>query len=260
MPTFLFDQTIFGPVISRRLGVSLGINLLPNDSKLCSFDCIYCECGWNPEKGTVKAIFPSRAKVARLLREKLEEMKSNGTLPDVITFAGNGEPTLHPSFDTILDDTIQLRKEICPNARIAVLSNSTTLHKSRVVEALKRVDDNILKLDSGISETIKILDQPVGRFILPAVVENLKQFDGELIIQTMFLRGTFKGMPIDNTTEPELLAWIQLLLKIRPKSVMIYTVARDTPAKDLHKVSVADLEKIAGRVRNKTGLEVQVSG
>ena len=242
MPTFLFDQTIFGPVISRRLGVSLGINLLPNDSKLCSFDCIYCECGWNPEKGTVKAIFPSRAKVARLLREKLEEMKSNGTLPDVITFAGNGEPTLHPSFDTILDDTIQLRKEICPNARIAVLSNSTTLHKSRVVEALKRVD------------------QPVGRFILPAVVENLKQFDGELIIQTMFLRGTFKGMPIDNTTEPELLAWIELLLKIRPKSVMIYTVARDTPAKDLHKVSVADLEKIAGRVRNKTGLEVQVSG
>ena len=122
------------------------------------------------------------------------------------------------------------------------------------------MDDNILKLDSGISETIKILDQPVGRFILPAVVENLKQFDGELIIQTMFLRGTFKGIPIDNTTEPELLAWIELLLKIRPKSVMIYTVARDTPAKDLHKVSVADLEKIAGRVRNKTGLEVQVSG
>ena len=260
MPTFLFDQTIFGPVISRRLGVSLGINLLPNDSKLCSFDCIYCECGWNPDKGSVKAILPTRVMVKRMLHEKLEEMKNSGTLPDVITFAGNGEPTLHPSFDTILDDTLGLRDKICPKARIAVLSNSTTLHKSRVVEALKKVDDNILKLDSGITETILLLDQPVGRFNLSAVVDNLKQFDGKLIIQTMFLRGTFKGIPIDNTTEVELLEWIALLLKIRPKSVMIYTVARDTPAKDLRKVSVADLEKIARRVRTETGLDVQVSG
>ncbi len=260
MPTFLFDQTIFGPVISRRLGVSLGINLLPNDSKLCSFDCIYCECGWNPEKGSVKAILPTRIMVKRMLHEKLQEMKNSGALPDVITFAGNGEPTLHPAFDTILDDTIELRNEICPNARIAVLSNSTTLHKSRVVEALKKVDDNILKLDSGIAKTIRLLDQPVGRFDLSTVVQNLKQFEGRQIIQTMFLRGTFNGVSIDNTTEPELRAWMALLLDIRPKSVMIYTVARDTPAKDLHKVSIADLDKIANRVRTETGLEVQVSG
>ena len=221
MPTFLFDQTIFGPVISRRLGISLGINLLPNDSKLCSFNCIYCECGWNPEKGTVKAFFPSQAEVMRMLREKLVVMKREGSLPDVITFAGNGEPTIHPHFPAIMDDTLQLRNELCPSARIAVLSNSTMLHKASVVEALKKVDDNILKLDSGIPATIRLLDQPVGRFDLKGVVRNFKKFDGKLIIQTMFIRGTFKRFVIDNTTEPELLAWIAILLEIRPKSVMI---------------------------------------
>jgi len=260
MPTFLFDQTIFGPVVSRRLGISLGINLLPNDSKLCSFDCIYCECGWNPEKGTVKAVFPSRITVGRLLSEKLEEMKQEGTLPDVITFAGNGEPTMHPEFPAILEDTLRIRGEICPNARIAVLSNSTMLHKAKVVEALRKVDDNILKLDSGIYETIKVLDQPVGRYNLEKVVQNLKQFKGTQIIQTMFIRGTFKGTKIDNTTEPELAAWISLLLEIKPKSVTIYTIARDTPANNLFKVSLEELETIAFRVKEETGLEVQVSG
>ena len=260
MSTFLFDQTIFGPVISRRLGISLGINLLPNDSKLCSFDCIYCECGWNPEKGTAKAILPTRIEVKRLLRVKLSEMKDEGELPDVITFAGNGEPTLHPDFAVIIDDTLLIRNELCPGARIAVLSNSTMLHKPKVVEALKKVDDNILKLDSGFVETIRLLDQPVGRFDLPSVVNNLKQFDGQLIIQTMFIRGNFKGNIIDNTTEPELKAWIAILQQIRPRQVMIYTIARDTPANDLWKVSTEELETIAAQVINETGLEVQVSG
>ncbi len=260
MPTFLFNQTIFGPVISRRLGVSLGINLLPNDSKLCSFDCIYCECGWNPVKGSVKAVFIPRSEVKRLLREKLVLMKSDGNLPDVITFAGNGEPTMHPEFALIMDDTLHLREELCPGARIAVLSNSTMLHKAKVVEALKKVDDNILKLDSGIPETIALLDQPVGRFDIVKVVKNLKQFEGTQIIQTMFIRGSFRDTNIDNTTEAELTAWIAILQEIRPKSVMIYTIARDTPANDLRKVSTKDLEKIARRVRTETGLDVQVSG
>ena len=260
MPTFLFDQTIFGPVISRRLGVSLGINLLPNDSKLCSFDCLYCECGWNPEKGSVKAIFPARSEVKRMLRDKLVLMKSEGNLPDVITFAGNGEPTMHPDFALIMDDTLQLREELCPDARIAVLSNSTMLHKAKVVEALKKADDNILKLDSGIPETIAVLDQPVGRFDIVKVVKNLKQFEGTQIIQTMFIRGSFRGIKIDNTTEAELTAWIALLQEICPKSVMIYTIARDTPANDLRRVSTKVLENIARRVRTETGLDVQVSG
>ena len=260
MPTFLFDQTIFGPVNSRRLGISLGINLLPNDSKLCSFDCIYCECGWNPEKGTVKAILPTRVEVKRMLREKLSEMKNSGELPDVITFAGNGEPTMHPDFAGIIDDTLFIRNELCPSARIAVLSNSTMLHKPKVVEALKKIEDNILKLDSGFAETIRILDQPVGRFNLQSVVKNIQQFEGQLIIQTMFIRGEFKGTAIDNTTETEVSAWIALLQQIRPRLVMIYTIARDTPANDLRKVPIDELEVIAARVKKETGLEVQVNG
>ena len=260
MSTFLFDQTIFGPVISRRLGISLGINLMPNDSKLCSFDCIYCECGWNPEKGKVKAILPTKDEVRTLLRDKLEDMKENGGLPDVITFAGNGEPTMHPDFPSIISDTLQLRDEICPKARVAVLSNSTMLHKSKVVEALKKVDDNILKLDSGIPDTIRLIDQPVGRFDLQSVVNNLRLFNGHLVIQTMFIRGSFQGKPIDNTTELELTVWIELLQQIRPQTVMIYTIARDTPANDLQKVAIEELERIAIRIRKETGLEVQVSG
>jgi len=260
MSTFLFDQTIFGPINSRRLGISLGINLLPNDSKLCSFDCIYCECGWNPKKGTVKAILPTRIGVKRMLREKLSEMKSEGELPDVITFAGNGEPTMHPDFAGIIDDTLFLRNELCPGARIAVLSNSTMLHKPKVVEALKKIEDNILKLDSGLVETIKLLDQPVGRFDLQNVVNNIKQFNGQSIIQTMFIRGNFKGAEIDNTTGKELKAWISILQQIRPRLVMIYTIARDTPANNLRKVSTEELDIIADRVIKETGLEVQVSG
>lgn len=260
MPTFLFDKTIFGPVISRRLGVSLGINLLPNDSKLCSFDCIYCECGWNPKKRDKKAILPSRAEVSELLRKELLKMNSESLVPDVITFAGNGEPTLHPDFTGIIDDTIELRNELCPNARIAVLSNSTMLHKSGVVKALEKVDDNILKLDSGITETIMLLDRPVGKFDLQKMVSNLKQFNGRQIIQTMFIRGSFNGRLIDNTTETELKAWKALLNEIRPKSVMIYTFARDTPSDDLKKIPVEELEAIAASVKAELGLNVQVSG
>lgn len=260
MSTFLFGQTIFGPIISRRLGSSLGINLLPNDSKLCSFDCIYCECGWNPEKGTIKAMLPTRAEVRTLLRNELLILKNNGKLPDVITFAGNGEPTMHPEFAQIIDDTLHIRDEICPGARVAVLSNSTMLHKPKVVGALKKVDDNILKLDSGIAATIRTIDQPVGRFDLSTVVDKLKQFDGHLSIQTMFIRGLFRGNAIDNTTDLELAAWIGLLDQIRPQLVMIYTIARDTPASNLQKVSMDELEKIADRVKRETGLLVQVNG
>ena len=260
MSTFLFDKTVFGPVISRRLGVSLGINLLPNDSKLCSFDCIYCECGWNPKKRDKKVVLPARVEVSDMLRDELIKMNTESLVPDVITFAGNGEPTLHPEFAGIIDDTIQIRDELCPNARIAVLSNSTMLHKASVVEALKKVDDNILKLDSGITSTILLLDQPVGKFDLKKGVNNLKQFDGELIIQTMFIRGKYNEIAIDNTTEEEVFAWKALINEIRPKSVMIYTIARDTPSNDLQNVPLDELEKIAVSVREELGLTVQVSG
>ena len=260
MATFLFEQTIFGPVISRRLGVSLGINLLPNDSKLCSFDCIYCECGWNPEKGKGRVSLPGREQVQALLRQKLTEMNRTRKLPDVITFAGNGEPTLHPEFESIIDDTILLRNELAPKSKIAVLSNATMLHKATVVAALKKVDDNILKLDSGLLETILLLNQPVGKLSLAKLISHLKKFEGGLIIQTMFLKGSFNGMKFDNSTENEIASWINLLKEIKPKMVTIYSIARDTPADHLIGIPLKQLQKIARQVELETAIPVQVSG
>ena len=259
MSTFLFDQIIFGPVRSRRLGVSLGVNLLPTDSKVCSFDCIYCECGWTPKKRPIKAVLPTRAEVRLKMKEKLAQMVENNELPDVITFAGNGEPTLHPEFEGIIDDTIELRNLLTPKARIAVLSNATMLHKQAVVRALLKVDDNIQKLDSAFVETIRRIDCPASNFKLNEVVESLKSFGGKVIIQTLFLKGNFKGEIIDNTSDEELTAWLKLIADIRPSQVMIYTIDRDTPAVGLEKVKLDELQRIAGRVR-EVGFEVQVSG
>jgi len=259
MPTFLFDKIIFGPVKSRRLGVSLGINLLPTSVKVCSFDCIYCECGRNPEKYEEKAVLPSRMEVQLKLKEKLLKMQTENQLPDVITFAGNGEPTLHPDFAGIIDDTIELRNQFSPKARIAVLSNATMIHKKEVFDALLKINDNIQKLDSACEETIKLLDCPNKNFSLQKTVDQLTAFQGKVIIQTLFVRGSYKGQTVDNTTENEVSAWIELLEKIKPSQVMIYTIARDTPIDTLEKISVHDLNAIAFQVKN-AGFQVQVSG
>ena len=258
MATFLFDKIIFGPVSSRRLGVSLGINLLPTQVKVCSFDCIYCECGRNPKKYDEKVILPSRTEVAQKLEEKLLEMAATSQLPDVITFAGNGEPTLHPDFAGIIDDTIELRDRLAPKARIAVLSNATMIHKKSVFDALLKIEDNIQKLDSAFEDTVRLLDCPAKNFNLQKTVEQLAAFQGRVIIQTLFVRGIYNGKTINNTTEEEVLAWLELLKKIKPSQVMIYTIARDTPVDTIHKVSGNDLQMIAGQVE-KAGFPVQVS-
>jgi wyosine [tRNA(Phe)-imidazoG37] synthetase (radical SAM superfamily) len=259
MSTFLFDKIIFGPVKSRRLGVSLGINLLPSDTKVCSFNCIYCECGWTPRKREKKAELPTRATVAQKLEEQLQSMKKTGKLPDVITFAGNGEPTLHPEFAGIIDDTIILRNKLAPTCKVAVLSNSSMINREPVFQALLKVDDNILKLDSAIQETVEQLDCPMGDFHIDQVIRQLARFGQHAIIQTMFVRGIYKDLHIDNTTEKELTAWIEAIKTIGPRQVMIYTIARDTPAEGLVKVPVKELNRIAGFVR-AAGFEVQVSG
>ena len=259
MPTFLFDKIIFGPVKSRRLGVSLGINLLPTNIKVCSFDCIYCECGRNPKKYEEKAVLPSRMEVQLKLKEKLLEMQAEKLLPDVITFAGNGEPTLHPDFAGIIDDTIELRNQFSPKARIAVLSNATMIHRKEVFQALLKIEDNIQKLDSAFEDTIKLLDCPNKNFSLIKIVDQLTEFQGKVIIQTLFVRGTYNEKTVDNTSEKEISAWIKLLEKIKPSQVMIYTIARDTPIDTLEKVSVHDLNVIALKVKN-AGFDVQVSG
>jgi len=259
MATFLFDKIIFGPVKSRRLGVSLGINLLPANAKVCSFNCIYCECGLTPKKYDTRANMPSREEVKNNLEIKLSEMQAEGALPDVITFAGNGEPTLHPDFAGIIGDTLLLRDKLAPKARIAVLSNASMIHKPDVFGALLKIDDNILKLDSAFEETVRLLDCPAAGFGLEQTVGQLCRFNGKVIIQTMFIRGEFKGQTIDNTTEEEIEAWLQVIGKIKPSLVMIYTIARDTPFDTLRKVPLEELKKIAARVKN-TGLTVQVSG
>lgn len=255
---FLFDQVIFGPIHSRRLGLSLGVNLLPVDAKICSFNCIYCECGFNT---TIKEFpFPTRVQVREILETKLTQMVADNQIPDVITFAGNGEPTLHPEFDGIIDDTLVLRDRFCPSAKVSVLSNSTRVHKPHVFAALKKVDNNILKLDSGIDKTMKIIDQPVGKHINVAwVVEHLKKFDGQLILQTMFLRGEYQGEKIDNTTPEEVEAWISAVREIHPLQIMMYSLDRDTPVHQLQKVSKEEMEVIADQVR-ALGFDVSVAG
>lgn len=257
MPTALFNDVIFGPIHSRRLGLSLGVNLLPNDSKLCNFNCIYCECGWGQKSPAAR--FNAREDVRRLLGEKLREMVGAGTPPDVITFAGNGEPTMHPQFGEIIDDTIALRDELCPSAKVSVLSNATMLGRQSVRDALMKVDNNILKLDSAFDRTVRLIDNPNGDYSVRRVVEGMKLFGKHIIIQTMFLRGEYGGQVVDNTTEEEVAAWLELLAEIRPPKVMIYTIDRDTPAENLHKVSVEELRAIAARVE-ALGIECSVAG
>lgn len=203
--------------------------------------------------------FNSREDVRRILERKLDDMVAAGTPPDVITFAGNGEPTMHPDFEGVIDDTIALRDRICPTAKVSVLSNATMIGRESVRRALLKVDNNILKLDSAFDDTVRLIDKPMGNYSVARTVENMKLFEGRLIIQTMFLRGNYGGKVVDNTTEREVSAWLGLVREIAPRSVMIYTVDRDTPAKDLHKVPLDDLKKIAERVE-ALGIPCSVSG
>lgn len=245
--TSLYDNIIFGPVRSRRLGLSLGVNLLPIDSKLCSFDCIYCECGWNDEHPG-KRRFNAREDVSAMLDATLEKMVAAGTPPDVITFAGNGEPTLHPDFELIIEDTIALRNKHCPAAKVSVLSNATQIHRDDVRRALLRVDNNILKLDSAFDATVQLVNKPQGAYTVARTVELLKKFEGKLIVQTMFLRGEYLSQRVDNTTEEEVSAWLKLIEEIAPKQVMVYSLDRDTPCQTLEKVEKDELRAIAARV------------
>lgn len=255
MPTFLFDQIIFGPVKSRRLGVSLGINLLPSTSKLCNFDCIYCECGLT--KSTVGKL-PERKEVIQKLESFLKQSNQEGKTLDAITFAGNGEPTMHADFAGIIDDTYKLRNLYYPKAEIALLSNATTLGSSKVLKAFEKIDQSILKLDSVNPSTVKLLNCPLGNYSIEQTIQRLRQLKG-IIIQTMFVKGSFKGIAVDNTTEEELVPWLETLSAIHPSMVMIYTIARDTPFDTLEKVPLKQLEDIGKRVE-ALGIQVQISG
>lgn len=258
MQTVLFHSTIFGPIHSRRLGTSLGVNLSPTDGKTCSFDCLYCEAGFNAQ-GPGTSGLPRRDDVARMLEERLAAMKSAGERLDVITFSGNGEPTLHPDFEGIIDDTIALRDRYFPEVKISVLSNSTRLDRESVVRALRRVDNNILKLDSAVEKTMRLIDRPTSTsFTVRKAINDISRFAGQAIVQTMILRGEMDGNTIDNTTPEEIEALLEAYKAIRPRSVMLYSIDRTTPCHTLRKVERDELESIADRFR-AAGINVQVN-
>lgn len=250
MSTVIYPAPIFGPVHSRRLGISLGINLMPADGKVCTFDCIYCECGFNKDfRPTLPR--PTREETASALEKKLKEMQAEGMRPDVLTFAGNGEPTAHPQFAGIISDTIRLRNQYCPEAKVSVLSNATMLHRKDVHDALMLVDNNIQKLDTVDKTFIQSIDRPTGRYNVSEVIDNLKRFNGHVIIQTMFLKRstTIDNLPaIDNTTDEFVNPWLQAVKEIQPQQVMIYTIDRETPDPTLAKATKEELDRICDRV------------
>ena len=248
MSTVIYPSPIFGPVHSRRLGVSLGINLMPADGKICTFDCIYCECGFNADRRPAQPR-PTRSEVREALTRRLEQMRREGPAPDVLTFAGNGEPTAHPEFAAIVDDVIALRDRFFPSARISVLSNATRAHLPEVKKALLRVDNNILKLDTVDPDYIRRVNRPAGAYDVSRVVEALSGYDGHLIVQTMFMRGSDTAGNVDNTSDRYVLPWLDAVRAIRPQAVMIYTIDRETPDHDLLKATHEDLDRIAALVR-----------
>ena len=258
MPTIIYPSPIFGPIISRRLGISLGINLLPGDGKVCTFDCIYCECGFNAERRP-KEKMPTRHEVAHALEQKLTQMQAEGIAPDVLTFAGNGEPTAHPDFARIIDDTLALRDRYFPNAKVSVLTNATRIDRPEVHEALKKVDNNIVKLDTVNMDYITRVDRPTGRYNLDKLITSMRNFEGHCVVQTMFMKGTdAEGISVDNTTDEYVEPWINAVADIAPREVMIYTIDRDTPSHKLQKATPEELDRIVARLQAR-GIKASAS-
>lgn len=256
----LFGEIAYGPIHSRRLGVSLGMEIMPIEHKLCTFNCVYCECGWNEPVDHPQ--LPTRADVREALEAKLKSLCSvsepSGPI-DVITFSGNGEPTLHPDFPGIIEDTCALRDTYCPSAKVSVLSNSTQLGREDVVKALKRCDNRILKLDAGTDEMMRRIDLPLNKELtVKRIMGWLAAFEGDFTLQTCFLRGEHDGKPIDNTTPEELQAWYEAVETLRPKQIMIYAIDRKTPEERLEKISREEMERIAAPLIAK-GFEVSIS-
>ena len=258
MSTVIYPSPIFGPIKSRRLGVSLGINLLPGDGKVCTFDCIYCECGLNAQRRP-KSKLPTRQQVAEALEQKLQQMQAEGIAPDVLTFAGNGEPTAHPDFAHIIDDTLALRDRYFAEAKVSVLTNATRIVNDDVFDALKRVDNNIVKLDTVDINYITRVDRPVGRYNLEDIIARMKAFEGRCVIQTLFMRGVdADGISVDNTTPEYVIPWLEAITHIAPREVMIYTIDRETPIQGLQKASPDILDNIVIQLKQR-GIKASAS-
>ena len=248
------EETVFGPIHSRRLGRSLGINLLPTRGKLCNFDCIYCECGWNRD-GRGDTVLPTAAKVRADLENKLMELMLEGKTIDSITFSGDGEPTLNPEFPRIIDDTVFLRDAYCPGAKVSVLSNATRVHVPEVFEALRKVDNPILKIDAPTDELVARLNQPAPGYSLERVIEALERFEGNFILQTMFL----KSKDFDSASAEVLEGWMAIVRRLRPRQVMVYTLDRPTPQQGLEAFSVEKMRTLVQPLIDE-GFSIDIKG
>ena len=246
---FLSEDLVFGPIHSRRLGNSLGVNLLPKVGKICTFNCVYCECGWNPEHRDEKARLATPQEYEQTLENALKSLVGTPKEPNSITFSGNGEPTLHPNFPEIIDITIKLRNKYVPKAVISVLTNGTNIHNEEIFKTLQKVDNNICKLDGGTIDIINKVNLPNVKINLDQYIADLQRFDGQVIIQTLFLRGEHNGQKIDNTTDAEINLWLDHLKKIKPRNTMIYVIDRETPEKNLEKLSSEEMSRIADKVK-----------
>ena len=250
-----FDEILFGPIFSRRLGSSLGVNILPSKGKLCNFDCVYCECGWNKDGAVADRRFPNLKEVEEALRAKMHKAASEGVPVDSITFSGNGEPTMNPDFAEIIDVTLRLRDEYFPNAKVSVLSNATLLDREKVTEALKKIDNPILKIDASSQSLVEKINKPVGSYELSNVLECLKGFEGNFILQTMFLR----SQEFDTVASGALEAWIEIVRMLKPRQVMVYTIDRETPDKSLQKYTVEEMTAMVQPLIDE-GFDIQVRG
>lgn len=246
------EELVFGPIFSRRLGASLGINLLPEKGKLCNFDCIYCECGWNKD-GTGDRKIPTAEEFRRALENKLQACGKEGIKIDSITFSGDGEPTLNPAFPEIVDICLELRDRYYPEAKVSVLSNATRVWKKEVFEALTKVDNPILKLDAPTDELVAKINKPSGHYHVSEVVESLKQFNGDFILQTMFLRSD----DFDTASKEVLEGWMDIVRELKPREIMVYTLDREAPQQGLVKYSSEQMKELVQPLIDE-GFKIQI--
>ncbi len=252
----LREETVFGPIFSRRLGTSLGINLLPEKGKICNFDCIYCECGWNKD-GHDDTVIPSAQKVRADLERMLLKLQQEGTRVDSITFSGDGEPTINPEFPQIIDDTLALRDQYAPTAKVSVLSNATRVHLPEIFRALTKVDNPIMKIDAPTNELIARINHPAPGYDVARVVEALQQFKGNFVLQTCMLRS--REYDFDSARPEVLEGWMDIVRELRPREIMVYTIDRPTPAQGLEKLTVEEMTRLVQPLIDE-GFQLQIKG
>ena len=249
-----FDDIVFGPIFSRRLGSSLGVNILPSKGKLCNFDCVYCECGWNKD-GVADRRFPTFKEIVTAFEDKMSSLSAEGTKVDSITFSGNGAPTMHPDFPKIVDAVLDCRDRFFPQAKVSVLSNAFLVGRPSVADALKRVDNPILKIDASSDALGSQINKPVGHYCLDDIVKALKEFDGNFILQTMFL----KSPDFDTAAPQSLQRWMEIVRELRPREIMVYTIDRETPDKSLSKYTVEEMTALVQPLLDE-GYKIQIRG